>query len=71
MQDSQNRRILSHLQDGHRITGLQALRLFGCSHLPRRIKDLKEAGHDLSFRWVHVDTPYGEKRVKEWRLDCA
>jgi hypothetical protein len=69
MTTSQNRLILAYLKQGHRITGLDALRRFGVSHLPRRILDLKQAGHKLESEWVRVPKANGDiARVKEWRL---
>lgn len=69
MSESQNKLILAHLAEGNRITGLGALRKFGVSHLPRRILDLKEAGHKLESEWVIVTKANGDAaRVKEWRL---
>ena len=63
---SQCKSILAHLRSGKRITGLEALRLFGCIHLPRRILDLKESGHVIADEWVK-DERTG-KRFKEYRL---
>ena len=66
---SQNALLLSHFKEGHRITGLEALRLYGISHLPRRILDLKERGHNLEAEWIEVEKANGDKaRVKEWRM---
>lgn len=66
---TQNAQILAHLKAGNRLTGLQALRKFGVSHLPRRILDLKEKGHNLQSEWVIVAKANGQTaRVKEWRL---
>ena len=66
---SQNNLLLAHLQDGKTITGLDALRLYGVSHLPRRILDLKQRGHNLEAAWVEVQKSNGDSaRVKEWRL---
>lgn len=66
---SQNKQILAYLTAGHRLTGLDALRRFGVSHLPRRILDLKESGHKLESEWVRVTKANGDvARVKEWRL---
>jgi len=39
--ESQCKRILSHMIDGHRIDGMQSLRLFGCNRLPARIMDIQ------------------------------
>ena len=63
---TQNKAILAHLKQGKRITGLEALRLFGCIHLPRRILDLKEAGHRINSRTIKL--PNG-KRVSEYWMD--
>lgn len=65
--DSQCAAILSHLKAGGTITGLEALRRFGCIHLPRRILDLKERGHGISDEWVK-DAETG-KRFKRWYLE--
>ena len=67
--NSQNALILDHLKRGGTLTGLDALRLYGVSHLPRRVLDLRESGHDLQSTWVHVEKANGQTaRVKEWRL---
>lgn len=69
--ESQNAMILGHLREGGSLTGLQALMMFGVSHLPRRILDLKEKGYQLKGEWVHVAKANGDiARVKEWRLEA-
>lgn len=63
-------RIALHLKAGNRITGLQALDKFGCIHLPRRIKDLKDK-HNMNIHdeWIEVEAFGGQiKRVKEYYL---
>ena len=68
MTTTQNRMIRAHLDDGHSITGLEALRMFGVGHLPRRILDLKEAGYPIADRWIRVLKGNGDyARVKEYR----
>ena len=62
---SQNSQILDHMKKGKAITSLDALTRFQCIHLPRRIKDLREAGHNIVSDWK--DLPNG-KRVKEYRI---
>ena len=62
--DSQNAKILAHLKAGGSITFWEAAEEFGVMHLPRRIKDLKESGHDISDTWVRLD----EKRFKRYRM---
>lgn len=64
MIETQNKAILQHLRDGNSITFWDAVRDFGVMHLPRRIKDLKEAGHNITDEWE----TNGEKRFKRYRL---
>lgn len=63
--DSQAKRILSYMQDGHRITPIEALNLFGCFRLGARIADLKDAGHDIKSEFVRTQSG---KRVKSYWL---
>lgn len=46
---SQSDMILAHLQSGCSITPMDALREFGCFRLAARIKDLRDAGHDVQM----------------------
>ena len=62
---SQAKQILAYMQAGNRITGIDALNLFGCFRLPARIADLKEDGWPV--RSEFVTTPSG-KRVKSYFL---
>lgn len=48
---SQKDRILNHLKK-RPITGLQAMRLYGCMRLAARIYELRSAGHDIEGRWI-------------------
>lgn len=45
--------ILAHLRKGHSITQRSALMDFGVMALPRRIKDLREAGHQIESVMEH------------------
>ena len=63
-QTTQNAQILAYMKAGHSITFLEALARFGCMHLPRRILDLKERGHDIGDAWE----TNGEKRFKRYFL---
>lgn len=67
MTETQNRMILAHLRKGHSITFWEAVERFGCMHLPRRILDLKEAGHNIKDQWITRDG----KRFKQWWLADA
>lgn len=65
---SQNAKILAHLQNGGRITSLSALKNFGCLRLSARIKDLRDRGHDIQSQFITV--PSG-KKVKQYFMECA
>ena len=60
---SQNEMILKHLKSGKSITGLEALRLFGCFRLASRVCDLKGKGHDIIKQMVNRN---GEWVAKYW-----
>ena len=62
---SQCAMIAEWLENGNSITGLEALRMFGCIRLASRIWDLRERGYDIEKR--KVVTPNG-KWVAEYRL---
>lgn len=64
---SQASRILDYMLRGHRITGIEALELFGCFRLPARIADIRERGFPVESKFV--DTPSG-KRVKSYWIEC-
>ena len=44
---SQTSLIKQHLEDGHSITPIDALNLFGCFRLSARIHDIKQQGLDI------------------------
>ena len=49
---SQELQILSHMKQHGSITGLQALKQFGCYRLAARVYDLRHKGHEIeSQRW--------------------
>lgn len=63
--ESQNKRILRHLQDGHSITGIEALNKFQCFRLPSRINDIKKAHPELVISDEFITVESG-KRVKRY-----
>lgn len=63
---SQAKRILAYMQTGHRITGLEALDMFGCFRLPSRITDLRNKGYDISSRFVKTASG---KSIKEYWIE--
>lgn len=61
---TQNAKLLRHLRDGGTITVWEGINHLGISSIPRRILDLKEAGHDIVDVWEEN----GKKRYKRWSL---
>jgi hypothetical protein len=58
---SQNKRILAYMKAGHRITGLDALRLFGVLSFTRRICDIEEIlGYPPQRQRIQVENRYGK-----------
>jgi len=63
---SQNDAILQHLQKGHTLTPMQALRKFNCLSLSSRISDLKnDRGYDVKSELVKV----GKKMVAQYSME--
>lgn len=52
--ESQNKKILTHLQKGKTIDPLSALNLFDCFRLSGRIYDLKQEGHNINCEIVYT-----------------
>lgn len=65
--ESQKKLILDWLSEGHSITALQALNMFGCLRLASRICDLKSEGFPIVKEMIKVNG----KRVAEYWLQRA
>ena len=64
---TQEDQVLAHLRTGAAITGMQALKLYGIFHLPRRIANLKEQGVYIQSAFVRVKDRYGRRvKVKQY-----
>lgn len=62
---SQKTQVLQYLQEGHELTPLEALRLFGCFRLGARIHDLKAEGYDIEMKLVKgVNNRYASYRLR-------
>lgn len=48
---SQNNKILDHLSKVGSITWVEANDLYRVRSLPRRIKDLRDSGHEITSEW--------------------
>lgn len=44
---TQTEHILAHLEDGHALTPIDALGLFGCFRLAARVEELRKRGHRI------------------------
>ena len=67
---SQCKDILEYLKEGHGITQLEALRMFGCGRLSGRIWDLRHEGHNITTRMIVVMNSKGRRaNVAEYRLE--
>jgi len=65
--DSQQKAILKYLKRGEKLTGIKALKLFGCFRLAARIYDLKMSGHTIESSLI---TERG-KKCSEYYMDVA
>lgn len=66
---SQRTLIKQHLQAGHTLTALQALRQFGCARLASRIDELRQSGMPISTEWLRIENAQGKRvRVARYRL---
>ena len=61
--DSQNALIKGWLLNGHPITQLEALNMFGCFRLAARISDLRDEGLDIK---THIVTLSNGKRIASY-----
>ena len=59
--ESQNKRIFAYLMEGHRITSLEALKLFGCMRLASRISDIRRDHPEVNIQVVRIETPTKKK----------
>ena len=51
---SQGEKILAYMQEGNRITAIDALNLCGCFRLSARIYDLRKKGYDIKSKTVNI-----------------
>ena len=65
MTHSQNNRILAYLRQGHSLTPLLALRLFGSLRLAARVYDLRHDGIKVHQRMISIN---GKRVSVYWLL---
>lgn len=66
---SQNQRLLAHLESEGSITPGEALLVHGIFRLAARINDLRDAGHDIETV-MHVDRA-GKRYARYWLQGVA
>ena len=62
---SQTDRILEYMLQGHSITPLEALAMYGCSRLAARIADIRAKGYLVYSEFI---TTSSGKRIKRYYL---
>lgn len=65
---SQKEQILEFLQDGEKITPLEALELFGCNRLASRIDEIRKDGFPIVTEMISVPTRHGKTRVARYSM---
>jgi hypothetical protein len=65
---SQTKAILEHLQKGHTLTPLDAVKLFNCMRLGARIWDLRRSGYNIQ---TDIITTRSGKHIARYRLEAA
>ncbi len=70
MKDSQNKRLLIHLQKGNKVTPLTAWSTLGIYRLSARVFDLRDLGYNIKTNRVEVENAHGEKfNVGEYSIN--
>lgn len=67
--NTQNGKVLEHLQSGRSITSLEAIKAWGCTRLSARIGELKEAGYPIQKQFISVETRGGTTSVAEYFME--
>jgi len=70
MKESQTQMIFNYLMCGCRLTGLEAIKLFGSIKLSNRISEIeKQYGITVKRTPKKIKTRFGEKRVMEYFIN--
>lgn len=70
MKESQTKQIFDYLMTGCRLTGLEALKLFGSMKLPNRIGEVEEYFKQrVDRKMIEVKTRVGTKRVMQYWIE--
>ena len=66
--ESQNKRIFAYLMEGHRITSLEALKLFGCMRIASRISDIRRDHPEVNIKVDRIETATKKKVAQYYVL---
>lgn len=70
MKESHCKQIRQALESGKKLTGMDALNMFGCWRLPARINDLKKLGVNIApTEMVEIISKGKKKRVGRYHLN--
>jgi hypothetical protein len=70
MNMTQKERVLQFLQDGGKLTRLNAWDELGVLETPARIWDLRAEGHNIKTKLTPIKNRYGEKvHIATWTLE--
>ena len=68
---SQNQKILKHLKEKGSITSLEAIIKYRVLRLSGRVKELREAGHDIQTVMVESNNPGSAGNYARYHLKCT
>lgn len=69
---TQQERVLSYLQDGNKLTCLNAFNELGITQVASRIFELKEQGYPIAKKMITVKNRYDEKcSVAEYYMEAS
>ena len=63
--ESQEKRLLKHLQSGKTITAIEALKQYECFRLASRISNLNKKGHNIKCEMIELKSG---KRIGQYKL---
>lgn len=70
MKQTQQQRLIDHLDSGKSITRLTAFKVLGIAELSSRIGELTAKGYPIQRDWIKVVNRFGENiRVMEYRKE--
>lgn len=72
MSETQNAKVLEHLQSGRALTSITAIQLWKLTRLAARVKELRRRGYDIRTEWQSVGrTRYAVYRLAKQEETCS